>query len=84
MPLSQYAAKTAARPEAIPLLRESMQLRRHTVPHMLALLDSTRLLVKALEGSDGRGDVAKAVLKEELKEAPVGADLRKLQRKLEP
>ena len=67
-------------PEAIPLLREAMHLRRRVVPHLLALLDGTRLLVKALEGlaSEGRQDEAKAILEEELKEAPIDADLLRL------
>jgi hypothetical protein len=63
-----------------------MPLRRHTVPHMLALLDSTRLLVKALEGlaAEGRLDETRAILEEELRAAPVDADLRRLRRKLAP
>jgi len=70
------------RPEAIPLLREARQLRTHTVPHFLALLDSTRLLVKALEGlvAEGREEEAKAILEEELKQAPRDGELLKLRR----
>lgn len=66
--------------EAIPLLRETMRLRRYVVPHMLALLDSTRLLTRALEGlaSEGRQTEAEAILREELKEAPADADLLRL------
>jgi len=63
---------------------EAMQLRRHTVPHMLALLDGTRLLVKALEGLavEGHSGEAMAILDEELRVAPVDANLRRLRRKL--
>jgi tetratricopeptide (TPR) repeat protein len=73
-------------PAAIPLLREAMELRRHAVPHLLALLDSTRQLVKALEGlvAEGREAEARAILAEELRKAPKDGDLRKLQRKLGP
>jgi tetratricopeptide (TPR) repeat protein len=68
--------------EAIPFLRESMQLRRKVVPHFLALLDSTRHLVKALEGlaAAGRQDEAEIVLAEELQISPGDGDLRKLRR----
>jgi hypothetical protein len=73
-------------PEAIPLLRETMHLRRHVVPHLLALLDSTRLLVKALEGlaADGHSGEAMAILDEELRTSPKDADLRRLRQKLAP
>ncbi|HAV65001.1 MAG TPA: serine/threonine protein kinase, partial [Verrucomicrobiales bacterium] len=71
-------------PEAIPLLREAMQLRRHTVPHLMFLLDSTRLLVKALEGlaAENRQSEAMAILEEELKLAPRDGDLLRLRRTL--
>jgi hypothetical protein len=41
--------------------------------------------VKALEGlaADGQKDEVKAILEEELRQAPADADLRKLRRKLE-
>ncbi len=73
-------------PDAIPFLREAMEMRRHTVPHLLALLDSTRLLVKAIEGliAVGREDEAKAILEEELRKSPEDGDLRKLQQTLSP
>jgi hypothetical protein len=50
------------------------------------MLDSTRLLVKALEGlaAEGHSDEAMAILEEELRVAPVDADLRRLRRKLAP
>lgn len=62
-----------------------MAMRRHTVPHLLALLDSTRLLVKALEGmlANGREEEARSILEEELRQAPKDGDLRKLRGKLE-
>jgi len=68
--------------DAIPLLRESVQLRRKVVPHMLACIDSTRCLVKALEGiaAMGRQDEAEVILEEELQISPVDGDLRKLRR----
>ncbi len=71
-------------PEAIPLLRETMHLRRHIVPHLLALFDSTRLLVRALQAlaAEGKQDEAKAILQEELKESPTDADLSNLLRAL--
>jgi tetratricopeptide (TPR) repeat protein len=67
-------------PEAIPWLREAMDLRRRVVPHLLALLDSTRLLVKALEdlASEGKLDEAKTILEEELKQDPSEGDLLSL------
>jgi hypothetical protein len=73
-------------PEAIPWLREAMHLRRHVVPHLLALSDSTRLLVKALEGlaADGHSGEAMAILDEELRTSPKDADLRRLRQKLAP
>ena len=69
-------------PEAISLLREAMELRRNTVPHLMFLLDSTRLLVKALEGLalENRQDEATTILEEELKKAPRDGDLLRLRR----
>ena len=70
------------RPEAIPLLREAIRLRRHDVPHFLALTDSTRLLVRALRAlaAEGKQEEAMAILEQELKEAPKDGDLLKLLR----
>jgi tetratricopeptide (TPR) repeat protein len=69
-------------PEAIPLLREAIRLRRHDVPHLLALFDNTRLLVRALRAlaAEGQQEQAMAILQEELKEAPKDAELLKLLR----
>ncbi|MCI0748458.1 MAG: protein kinase [Verrucomicrobia subdivision 3 bacterium] len=66
--------------EAIPLLRETMLLRRNTVPHMLALSDSTHLLVRALRAlaATGKQDEAEAILQEELQIAPNDAALLSL------
>lgn len=72
-------------PETIPLLREARRLRLHVVPNLLACVDSTRLLVQALESlaSQGRQDEAKAILEEELKETPEDEGLLKLLRKFD-
>ena len=69
-------------PEAIPLLRETMRLRRHDVPNFLALDNSTRQLVRALRAlaAEGKQEEAMAILQEELKEAPNDGDLLKLLR----
>ncbi len=66
--------------EAIPLLRETMLLRRNAVPHMLALSDSTQLLARALQAlaATGKQDEAEAILHEELKIAPTDATLQSL------
>jgi hypothetical protein len=58
--------------EAIPLLRETMLLRRNVVPHFLALGASTQHLVRALQAlaATGKQDEAEAILREELKIAP--------------
>jgi serine/threonine protein kinase/tetratricopeptide (TPR) repeat protein len=71
-------------PEAIPLLRETMRLRRRVVPNLMALFDSTRSLVRALQAlaDEGKHDEAMAILQEELKEAPSDEDLLKLLRAL--
>ena len=71
-------------PEAIPLLRETMHLRRRVVPNLMALFDSTRSLVRALQAlaDEGKHDEAMAILQEELKEAPSDKDLLKLLRAL--
>ena len=70
------------KPEAIPLLRETMRLRRHDVPAFLALNNSTRQLVRALRAlaAEGKQEEAMAILQEELKEAPKDEDLLKLLR----
>ena len=70
------------RPEAIPLLRETMRLRRHDVPAFLALNNSTLQLVRALRAlaAEGKQEEAMAILQEELKEAPKDAYLLKLLR----
>ena len=67
-------------PEAIPLLREAMLLRRNVVPHLLALSDSTQHLVRALHALAARGkqDEAEAILQEELQIAPADAALQSL------
>ena len=69
-------------PEAIPLLRETMRLRRHDVPAFLALNNSTLQLVRALRAlaAEGKQEEAMAILQEELKEAPKDEDLLKLLR----
>jgi serine/threonine protein kinase/tetratricopeptide (TPR) repeat protein len=68
--------------EAIPLLRETVRLRRHDVPNLLALGDSTQLLVRSLRdlAAEGKQEEAMAILQEELKEAPKDAALLKLLR----
>ena len=67
-------------PDAIPLLREAMLLRRNVVPHLLALSDSTQLLVRALQAlaATGKQNEAEAILQEELKIAPTDAALQRL------
>jgi tetratricopeptide (TPR) repeat protein len=64
-------------PETIPLLRESLHLRRTVVPSLLSYLDATRSLVRALRALvvEGRAAEAKAILNEELKSDPSNADL---------
>jgi serine/threonine protein kinase len=66
--------------EAIPLLREALQLRRDVVPNLMACIDSTRSLVKALQdlARKGKQDEAEAILQEELKESPADSDLLRL------
>lgn len=68
--------------EAIPLLRETIRLRRHDVPNFLALGDSTQLLVHSLRAlaAEGKQEEAMAILQEELKEAPKDSELLKLLR----
>jgi tetratricopeptide (TPR) repeat protein len=70
------------RPEAIPLLRETMSLRRHDVPNFLSLNNSTRQLVRALRAlaAEGKQEEAMAILQEELKETPKDGDLLKFLR----
>src|ERR1041385_4454166 len=67
------------KPEAIPLLRETMRLRRHDVPAFLALNNSTRQLARALRAlaAEGKQEEAMAILQEELKEAPKDSELLK-------
>lgn len=79
-----YTSSEWPPPEAIPFLREAMQMRRQTVPHLLALIDSTRWLVKALEGLAAEGDSGEAmsILDEELTIAPRDGDLLRLRRTL--
>jgi tetratricopeptide (TPR) repeat protein len=62
-------------PEAIPLLREAMHLRRSVVPNYFGRIESTRLLAKAL-AFEGKKDEAKALAQKALEEAPSDTDLR--------
>jgi serine/threonine protein kinase len=70
--------------EAIPLLRETILLRRKVVGNFLALGDSTQHLVRALRAlaATGKQDEAKAILQDELKKAPTDGVLQKLYRDL--
>ena len=69
-------------PEAIPFIREALRLRRDVVPNLMACIDSTRSLVKALQALalEGKQDEAEAILREELKKAPKDPDMLKLLR----
>jgi tetratricopeptide (TPR) repeat protein len=69
-------------PEAIPLLREAMHLRKSVVPSYFALIESTRLLAKAL-ASDGKKDEAKELAQKALEQAPTDTDLREFLARLD-
>ena len=63
----------------------TMRLRRRVVPNLMALIDSTQSLVRALQAlaDEGKQDEAIAILQEQLKEAPSDEALLKLLHALE-
>ena len=69
-------------PEGIGFLREAIHHFKHESPNLMACIDSTRSLVKALQSyaAQGHQDEAEAILREELDKAPKDGDLLKLLR----